>query len=152
MRSWETWCVGLWGQWGHWFDIKEGSNNTNFHSLPTQLLGFGFSKRLLTALTQQRHSFWVIFSQLKEKQKKKKKNPHCSLWFQAFPLMENHLHHQQQQLERQPNSMKSRFRRVCVFCGSSPGKNPSYQLAAIQLGKQLVQKQKLLPFFFFFFS
>jgi predicted Rossmann-fold nucleotide-binding protein len=42
--------------------------------------------------------------------------------------------HQQQ---RQP-SMKSRFRRVCVFCGSSPGKNPNYQHAAVQLGKQLV--------------
>ncbi|XWS20971.1 hypothetical protein CRYUN_Cryun30bG0015100 [Craigia yunnanensis] len=51
-----------------------------------------------------------------------------------------HQHKQQQQLERQPNSMKSRFRRVCVFCGSSPGKNPSYQLAAIQLGKQLVER------------
>ncbi|KAJ8772573.1 hypothetical protein K2173_027750 [Erythroxylum novogranatense] len=37
-------------------------------------------------------------------------------------------------------SMKSRFRRVCVFCGSSPGKNPSYQLAAIQLGQQLVER------------
>ena len=34
--------------------------------------------------------------------------------------------------------MKSRFTRICVFCGTSPGKNPSYQLAAIQLGKQLV--------------
>lgn len=33
---------------------------------------------------------------------------------------------------------KSRFRRICVFCGSSSGKNPSYQIAAIQLGKQLV--------------
>ncbi|KAL9395549.1 hypothetical protein Peur_009802 [Populus x canadensis] len=42
--------------------------------------------------------------------------------------------HQQQ---RQP-SMKSRFRRVCVFCGSSPGKNPNYQHAAVQLGKQLI--------------
>ncbi|KAI5596765.1 hypothetical protein POPTR_002G024000v4 [Populus trichocarpa] len=44
--------------------------------------------------------------------------------------------HQQQ---RQP-SMKSRFRRVCVFCGSSPGKNPNYQHAAVQLGKQLVER------------
>ncbi|CAK9148269.1 unnamed protein product [Ilex paraguariensis] len=35
---------------------------------------------------------------------------------------------------------KSRFKRVCVFCGSSPGKNPSYQLAAIQLGNQLVER------------
>ncbi|CAA6655941.1 unnamed protein product [Spirodela intermedia] len=34
----------------------------------------------------------------------------------------------------------SRFRRVCVFCGSSPGKKPSYQLAAIQLGEELVER------------
>ncbi|XP_073306702.1 probable cytokinin riboside 5'-monophosphate phosphoribohydrolase LOGL10 [Primulina huaijiensis] len=34
----------------------------------------------------------------------------------------------------------SRFKRICVFCGSSPGKNPSYQLAAIQLGKELVER------------
>lgn len=46
---------------------------------------------------------------------------------------------QQQQQQRQP-SMKSRFRRVCVFCGSSPGKNPNYQHAAVQLGKQLVER------------
>ncbi|KAL2318847.1 hypothetical protein Fmac_032723 [Flemingia macrophylla] len=36
---------------------------------------------------------------------------------------------------------KSRFTRICVFCGTSPGKNPSYQLAAIQLGKQLVERK-----------
>ncbi|XP_039121375.1 cytokinin riboside 5'-monophosphate phosphoribohydrolase LOG1-like [Dioscorea cayenensis subsp. rotundata] len=34
----------------------------------------------------------------------------------------------------------SRFKRVCVFCGSSPGKKPSYQLAAIQLGHELVER------------
>lgn len=34
--------------------------------------------------------------------------------------------------------VKSRFKRVCVFCGSSPGKKASYQVAAIQLGKELV--------------
>ncbi|KAK4490273.1 hypothetical protein RD792_000937 [Penstemon davidsonii] len=34
----------------------------------------------------------------------------------------------------------SRFKRICVFCGSSSGKNPSYQLAAIQLGKQMVER------------
>ncbi|XP_008799432.2 cytokinin riboside 5'-monophosphate phosphoribohydrolase LOG3-like [Phoenix dactylifera] len=34
----------------------------------------------------------------------------------------------------------SRFRRVCVFCGSSPGKKTSYQLAAIQLGNELVER------------
>ncbi|CAL9199736.1 unnamed protein product [Musa hybrid cultivar] len=34
----------------------------------------------------------------------------------------------------------SRFGRVCVFCGSSPGKKASYQLAATQLGHELVQR------------
>ncbi|KAI3516943.1 hypothetical protein L1887_16112 [Cichorium endivia] len=33
----------------------------------------------------------------------------------------------------------SRFKRICVFCGSSPGKNPIYRLAAIQLGNLLVE-------------
>ncbi|KAJ3706198.1 hypothetical protein LUZ61_009903 [Rhynchospora tenuis] len=37
-------------------------------------------------------------------------------------------------------STGSRFRRVCVFCGSSTGKKPSYQLAAIQLGHELVER------------
>lgn len=40
---------------------------------------------------------------------------------------------------------ESRFRRICVFCGSSAGKNPSYQTAAIELGKELV-----IEFFLFF--
>ncbi|KAL1534786.1 putative cytokinin riboside 5'-monophosphate phosphoribohydrolase logl2, variant 3 [Salvia divinorum] len=34
----------------------------------------------------------------------------------------------------------SRFNRICVFCGSSPGKKPIYQLAAVQLGKELVER------------
>ncbi|RYR48611.1 hypothetical protein Ahy_A07g034655 [Arachis hypogaea] len=42
------------------------------------------------------------------------------------------------EIEEQGGGMtSSRFRRICVYCGSSPGKNPSYQLAAIQLGQQL---------------
>ncbi|RLN39198.1 putative cytokinin riboside 5' [Panicum miliaceum] len=35
------------------------------------------------------------------------------------------------------SSSSSRFRRVCVFCGSSPGKKAAYQLAAVQLGRHL---------------
>ncbi|KAJ3679823.1 hypothetical protein LUZ60_016101 [Juncus effusus] len=38
-------------------------------------------------------------------------------------------------------SSSSRFRRICVFCGSSPGKKDSYQLAAIQLGHELVERK-----------
>ncbi|KAH0895463.1 hypothetical protein HID58_004067 [Brassica napus] len=34
---------------------------------------------------------------------------------------------------------KSRFNRICVFCGSSSGKKPSYQEAAIELGNELVR-------------
>ena len=42
----------------------------------------------------------------------------------------------------------SRFKHICVFCGTSPSKNPNYQLAAIQLTKQLVMSQ--LNYYFFF--
>ncbi|XP_047977522.1 cytokinin riboside 5'-monophosphate phosphoribohydrolase LOG1-like [Salvia hispanica] len=38
------------------------------------------------------------------------------------------------------NTKASRFNRICVFCGSSPGKKPSYQLAAVQLGKEMVER------------
>ncbi|CAL9104311.1 unnamed protein product [Musa textilis] len=35
----------------------------------------------------------------------------------------------------------SRFGRVCVFCGSSPGKRNCYQDAAVELGKELVARK-----------
>ncbi|XP_021310562.1 probable cytokinin riboside 5'-monophosphate phosphoribohydrolase LOGL9 isoform X2 [Sorghum bicolor] len=35
----------------------------------------------------------------------------------------------------------SRFRRVCVFCGSSSGKRSSYRDAAVELGKELVARK-----------
>ncbi|KAL9331967.1 hypothetical protein ACSQ67_001577 [Phaseolus vulgaris] len=34
----------------------------------------------------------------------------------------------------------SKFNRICVFCGSSPGKKSSYQDAAIELGNELVSR------------
>ncbi|KAJ4979694.1 hypothetical protein NE237_010474 [Protea cynaroides] len=36
---------------------------------------------------------------------------------------------------------KSRFKRICVFCGSSSGKKTSYQEAAVELGKELVERR-----------
>ncbi|KAK6938940.1 LOG family [Dillenia turbinata] len=45
------------------------------------------------------------------------------------------------QFQQRQSSGKSRFKRVCVFCGSSPGKNPSYRNAAIQLGNELVDRK-----------
>ena len=42
--------------------------------------------------------------------------------------------------EEAQTSAAPRFRRVCVFCGSSTGKKASYQLAAVQLGQQLVER------------
>ncbi|XP_022746608.1 cytokinin riboside 5'-monophosphate phosphoribohydrolase LOG7-like [Durio zibethinus] len=36
---------------------------------------------------------------------------------------------------------KSRFTRICVFCGSSSGKKASYQEAAVELGKELVERR-----------
>ena len=41
-------------------------------------------------------------------------------------------------LEKLMVAKRSRFERVCVFCGSSPGNKASYQLAAIQLAHELV--------------
>ncbi|KAK3405729.1 cytokinin riboside 5'-monophosphate phosphoribohydrolase LOG7 [Eucalyptus grandis] len=35
----------------------------------------------------------------------------------------------------------SRFRRICVFCGSQSGKKSSYQEAAIQLAQELVERR-----------
>lgn len=35
----------------------------------------------------------------------------------------------------------SRFKRICVFCGSSSGNNPVYRHAAVQLGDQLVERK-----------
>ena len=32
----------------------------------------------------------------------------------------------------------SRFKRVCVFCGSSTGKREAYREAAVELGQELV--------------
>lgn len=37
----------------------------------------------------------------------------------------------------------SRFRRICVFCGSQCGKKSSYQEAAVELGKELVRSHCL---------
>ncbi|CAL1404259.1 unnamed protein product [Linum trigynum] len=37
-------------------------------------------------------------------------------------------------------TMESKFKRVCVFCGSSPGKKSSYKDAAIELGRELVSR------------
>ncbi|RYR70400.1 hypothetical protein Ahy_A03g016893 isoform B [Arachis hypogaea] len=46
---------------------------------------------------------------------------------------------QEQQLEEEEEE-SSRFKRVCVFCGSSPGNKSSYKDAAIDLGKELVSR------------
>ncbi|XP_028551301.1 cytokinin riboside 5'-monophosphate phosphoribohydrolase LOG1 isoform X2 [Dendrobium catenatum] len=42
--------------------------------------------------------------------------------------------------QAQQKQSLSRFKRICVFCGSSSGKKASYQLAAIQLGHELVER------------
>ncbi|KAG8044902.1 hypothetical protein GUJ93_ZPchr0008g12368 [Zizania palustris] len=34
---------------------------------------------------------------------------------------------------------RSRFRRICVYCGSAKGRKASYQDAAVELGKELVE-------------
>lgn len=46
---------------------------------------------------------------------------------------------------------KSRFKRICVFCGSSSGKKPTYQEAAVELGKELVMEFSKIFFIHLYF-
>ncbi|GAB2225185.1 hypothetical protein Droror1_Dr00005976 [Drosera rotundifolia] len=46
----------------------------------------------------------------------------------------------QQEQNTAVSSSSSRFKRVCVFCGSSAGKRDSYSDAAIELGQELVAR------------
>ncbi|KAM0937655.1 putative LOG family protein [Dioscorea sansibarensis] len=39
------------------------------------------------------------------------------------------------------NGDRGRFKRICVFCGSRSGNRPSFSEAALQLGKQLVERK-----------
>ncbi|GAU26857.1 hypothetical protein TSUD_02590 [Trifolium subterraneum] len=51
------------------------------------------------------------------------------------------IHQQQEQsMKLSSSSNSSKFKRICVFCGTTPGKNPSYQHAAIEFAKQLVER------------
>lgn len=50
-------------------------------------------------------------------------------------------------MEREMEMKVSKFKRICVFCGSSPGNKTSYKDAAIELGKELV----IITTFEFFF-
>ncbi|XP_016726588.1 cytokinin riboside 5'-monophosphate phosphoribohydrolase LOG3 [Gossypium hirsutum] len=43
-------------------------------------------------------------------------------------------------MEMENETQQSKFRRICVFCGSSQGKKSSYQNAAIELGRELVSR------------
>jgi len=45
----------------------------------------------------------------------------------------------------------SKFKRICVFCGSSPGKKSSYKDAAIELGKELVIRETIFLSLFLLF-
>ncbi|GMI96989.1 LONELY GUY 1 [Hibiscus trionum] len=43
-------------------------------------------------------------------------------------------------MEGEMEMKQSKFKRICVFCGSSPGKKSSYREAAIELGRELVSR------------
>ncbi|KAL4340204.1 hypothetical protein GQ457_08G012210 [Hibiscus cannabinus] len=46
-------------------------------------------------------------------------------------------------MEMESETHQSKFRRICVFCGSSQGKKSSYQDAAIELGRELVVSRNI---------
>lgn len=52
--------------------------------------------------------------------------------------------YREREMEGEKEMKQSKFKRVCVFCGSSPGKKSSYKDAAIELGRELV----FLPLFY----
>ncbi|CAI0462671.1 unnamed protein product [Linum tenue] len=44
-------------------------------------------------------------------------------------------------MEVEGKTTPSRFKRICVFCGSSSGKKATYQEAAVELGQELVERR-----------
>lgn len=46
---------------------------------------------------------------------------------------------------------QSKFKSICVFCGSSPGKKSSYREATIELGRELVHASALFNLCFSLF-
>ncbi|KAF7808961.1 cytokinin riboside 5'-monophosphate phosphoribohydrolase LOG1-like [Senna tora] len=48
--------------------------------------------------------------------------------------------------KRETEIKQSKFKRICVFCGSSPGKNTNYKDAdaAVELGRELIYRSKKL--------
>lgn len=54
-------------------------------------------------------------------------------------------------MEEESEMKESKFKRICVFCGSSPGNKSSYKDAAIELGNELVMPLSLTHTCFFFF-
>ncbi|KAJ0466651.1 putative LOG family protein [Helianthus annuus] len=55
--------------------------------------------------------------------------------------MESNKHPKQGGATAEITAKPSRFKRICVFCGSSIGKNPVYHHAAVELGNQLVERK-----------
>ncbi|BAT91977.1 hypothetical protein LR48_Vigan05g178000 [Vigna angularis] len=43
-------------------------------------------------------------------------------------------------MEKETEMKQSKFKRICVFCGSSPGNKTTYKDAAIELGRELVSR------------
>lgn len=63
-------------------------------------------------------------------------------------LLNTHIIQRKMEMEKLENEMKqSKFKKICVFCGSSPGKKSSYKEAAVELGKELVSKNSLFSIF-----
>ena len=52
---------------------------------------------------------------------------------------------QSSSMEKENEPKSPIFKRICVFCGSSPGKKTSYKDAAIELGRELVKSLCFFP-------
>ncbi|KAL9319354.1 hypothetical protein ACSQ67_015871 [Phaseolus vulgaris] len=60
----------------------------------------------------------------------------CSLILNPFLCSQNFPSHTPQMEET-----KSKFKRICVYCGSSSGNKASYQEAAVELGEEMVERR-----------
>lgn len=78
-------------------------------------------------------------------------HPFCPVWdIEPVPSV------RKREMEKETEMKQSKFKRICVFCGSSPGNKTTYKDAAIELGRELVNAPSHFPVsslsFFYQFS
>lgn len=72
-----------------------------------------------------------------------------TLWENSVDKKGFHQTHPNKEKKMEETEMvRSRFKRVCVFCGSSTGKRDSYRDAALELAQELVKTSRTQILYF----